>query len=255
MFWNHVAGNGEELCCLGIKPLWADVFGVTYRGLEAQVPASIWSEFLKLALVAAQEQGAGKLMMRLEHKGQWKAIAEALQRLGFVQKLERHEFRSPLCELPSEEGSPLRWMSMQEAGWSEMEIAQKVKECSAGDPEADPSEDPLSYISDWLKDPELTAGPECIKLGFLNGEFAALVVAQVNPKDGWSRLSYLGVHPRFRGQGLGMWVHRHGFAALRAQGGVLYHGGTSAPNERMRRLFQLAGCRPFRVMDEWVKTF
>jgi GNAT superfamily N-acetyltransferase len=255
MFWNHVTASGEEICCLAVMPLWADVFGITYRGLESGAPLSVWTQFLASALIAAREQGAGKLMMRLERKGSAPEIAAELERLGFVRKLERIEYRSPLSELPTEEGTPLTWQHAGEVGLTTQAIAELVLRASEGDPDADPSEDPEKYIVDWLDDPELTCGMHCIRVAQFEGKVAALVVAQINPKDGWSRLSYMGVLPEFRGRGLGKWVHRHGFAELRRQGGVLYHGGTSSPNLKMRRLFETSGAKLYRVMDEWALAF
>jgi ribosomal protein S18 acetylase RimI-like enzyme len=255
MFWNHVTASGEEICCLGVKPLWADVFGMTYRGLESSAPLSVWTQFLESALIAAREQGAGKLMMRLEQKGIAPEIAAELVRLGFVRKLERIEYRLPLNELPDEAGTPLTWQHAGELRLTTQAIAQLVLRASEGDPDADPSEDPEKYIVDWLDDPELNCGMECIRVGHLNGVIAALVVAQINPQDGWSRLSYMGVLPEFRGRGLGKWVHRHGFTELRRQGGVFYHGGTCSPNLAMRRLFETSGAKLYRVMDEWVLNF
>jgi hypothetical protein len=55
---------------------------------------------------------------------------------------------------------------------------------------------------------------------------AALTVVQMNPKSGWSRISYMGIAPKFRGQGLGKWVHRFSFRKMKEEGGKLYHGGT-----------------------------
>jgi ribosomal protein S18 acetylase RimI-like enzyme len=253
MFWNHLDSQGTELCCMGLKPLWADIYGITYRGLDAPVPMVVWKNFLSQALTAAADQKAGKVMMRLEQKGQAPLIAEELERLGFVHKLERVEFKTPLVDLPSEEGTPMTWKSAAELDWSERQVADLLLQVAQGDPEDDLDGDPIKYIQDWVTDPELTCGLECIHVGFVKGAVAALVVPQVNLKDGWSRLAYMGVHPDFRGQGLGRWVHRHGFADLRKQGGINYHGGTSSMNVRMRRTFEASGCLPFRTVDEWEK--
>lgn len=253
MFWNHVDSQGTELCCVGLKPLWADIYGITYRGLEAQVPMEVWRTFLNHALTAAAEQKAGKVMMRLEQKGLAPLIAEELKRLGFVHKLERVEFKTPLENLQGEEGTPLVWKTAAELKWSERQIADLLLQVAVGDPEGDIDGDPIKYIQDWLNDPELTCGLECVHVGFMKDKIAALVVPQVDLKNGWSRLAYMGVHPDFRGISLGRWVHRHGFAALRQQGGTSYHGGTSSMNVLMRRTFEASGCLPYRTLDEWEK--
>jgi len=82
----------------------------------------------------------------------------------------------------------------------------------------------------------------------------ALVCAQVAAESGWSRITYMGPIPAARGQGLGRWVHRRGFAMLKAQGGTLYHGGTAVENHAMCKLFRDHGCTVYRRMTEWVRT-
>jgi len=97
-----------------------------------------------------------------------------------------------------------------------------------------------------MADAVLTHAPECIQVSD-----AGIVVAQVNPRTAWSRITYMGVLPAFRGRGLGRWVHRRGFAMLRGQGGVLYHGGTVETNRPMVRLFEAHACRFHRRLEEW----
>ena len=65
-------------------------------------------------------------------------------------------------------------------------------------------------------------------------------------------ITFMGLLPAFRGRGLGRHVHRRGMALLRAQGGTLYHGGTSASNGAMIRLFEQHGCTVFARMVEYV---
>ena len=90
-----------------------------------------------------------------------------------------------------------------------------------------------------------------MQIGSIDGTFAAFVMAQVAPSDGWSRVTYVGIVPEFRGQGLGKWAHRRGFTVMRAQGGKLYHGGTRSENAPMVRLFEMHGCAEFARMTEW----
>ena len=79
----------------------------------------------------------------------------------------------------------------------------------------------------------------------------AFVCAQVAPSDGWSRITYMGLVESARGRGLGRWVHRRGFAMMRAQGGELYHGGTAAENAGMLRLFVDHGCDEVARLEEF----
>ncbi len=81
-----------------------------------------------------------------------------------------------------------------------------------------------------------------------------MTVVQINPKSGWSRISYMGIVPRFRGKNLGKWVHRYSFRVMKAAGGKQYHGGTVATNKRMISLFELHNCNQFCEMEEWVFT-
>ncbi|MGK5088899.1 GNAT family N-acetyltransferase [Bdellovibrionota bacterium FG-2] len=91
-----------------------------------------------------------------------------------------------------------------------------------------------------------------IKIAHIKHQPAALIIAQIESTTGWSRITYMGIMPEFRGQGLGKWVHRKGFNMMRKQGGTLYHGGTVVSNKGMIRLFQNHGCKEYRRMQEWV---
>jgi len=83
----------------------------------------------------------------------------------------------------------------------------------------------------------------------------AIVVAQIDPKSGWSPITHMGIIRAFRGRKLGKWVHRHGFEMMRDQGGKLYHGGTVSTNTAMIRLFNQHGCKEFRTIQEWIYRF
>jgi hypothetical protein len=172
-----------------------------------------------------------------------------------TKKQNRIEYRLPITSLPDETGSPLLWQNVEEAGWPLLRVGKFLEQVSIRDPDYDPSESALSFMEDWLRDPVLSSGPSCIHIGFLKREPVAPVVAQVNPRTKWSRISYMGLVPKHRGLGLGKWVHRRGFAMMRAQGGELYHGGTHAENFAMRRLFENHGCAFFRDIEEWTFHF
>lgn len=181
--------------------------------------------------------------------------AQRLPELGFSKKQDRIEFTKLLAELPPEAGSPIEWRTASGLGFDDVGVAKLLTQVAEGDPDSEPTDDPLVYIQDWMKDPVLTSGTDCIGVGIFDGEVCALVVAQINPKTKWSRISYMGMAPEFRGRGLGVWVHRHGFEMLRKQGGELYHGGTSAENYSMLKLFERNGCDFYRRMEEWALGF
>ncbi|MEW6686141.1 MAG: GNAT family N-acetyltransferase [Candidatus Edwardsbacteria bacterium] len=173
----------------------------------------------------------------------------ALSQAGFVFRGARIEYKSRVTELPEEQGTPIKWESMDTVGF---EMATRLLwEVSQGQPDADPEEDPAQALKAFLDEPDLNGTPECVHVGFLDGQPAALVIAQVNPSTGWSRITHMGIVPTFRGQGLGKWAHRHGFAMIRAQKGELYHGGCSAENAAMIALFKRHGCKEVVRMHEW----
>ena len=171
---------------------------------------------------------------------------EALLEAGFVELGERIEFKSPMEDLPGDEGSPLLWRDRAAVG-KDLAI-EMLSRTSNGDPHGvEEHERPAEALADMLSDVELSNGPECVQVGYLDGEPVAFVMAQVG-NEGWSRISYMGLVPAARGQGLGTWVHRHGFSMMRSQGGTLYHGGTAATNQPMLRLFESHGCKLYARM-------
>jgi GNAT superfamily N-acetyltransferase len=189
------------------------------------------------ARARARALGATRLDLRIEPSG----LSEALPSLGFTRRHLRAEFRAPLAELPTGAGSPLEWRA---AGIDE--AAEALASVALGDPDFDPSEDARASLVSWLADPVLTHDAECVQVSA-----AGFVMAQVNPATSWSRITYMGLRPEFRGRGLGRWVHRRGFDMMRARGGTLYTGGTVETNRPMMKIFEAHGCRPFRRLEEW----
>jgi hypothetical protein len=90
-----------------------------------------------------------------------------------------------------------------------------------------------------------------LELAHNRNQIAAVSVGQVDRVSGWSRISYIGIVPAFRGRGLGIWVQRHGFDLMRRQQGTLHHGGTSAENHRIIRIFETHECEFYRRLQEW----
>lgn len=180
------------------------------------------------------------------------AFRAAVLEHGFRLLGERVEFKTDVLNLPTEEGTPLTWRNLDEVGLEA--AAAMMAQTAKGDPTGHSERDqPLATMREMLADPMLTDGPDCVHVGYEGDRAVAFVLAQILPKTGWSRISYMGVIPAARGRGLGKWVHRHGFAMIRAQGGTLYHGGTATTNAAMIRLFQLHDCtesdRMFEI--EW----
>lgn len=176
----------------------------------------------------------------------------ALEPLGFARLSERVEYRTPVARLPYDAGSPLRWRAMADKSDGALKAAADLlRRASEGDPDADPDEDALESLRSYLADPLLNGGADCVHIGEVDGRDAAIVVAQVNPSTGWSRITYMGVAPERRGRGFGRWAHRHGFGMLRAQGGTLYVAGTLVDNRPMLALFAEHGCLEHRRVEEF----
>ena len=244
--------SGQEIGAVVLEHLWADVYGIAIRKSEFNVSADLWAKEISIALSMAERLSARQVLFRLITDKNSAKLSQLLQSLGFHRKQDRVEYKKSLEDLPDDTGSPLLWKSAEQLGWTANDIAKILVRIADGDPGHDPSEDPLQFIQDFLADPVLTAGLGCIHIGFIAEEITAMTVVQINPKSGWSRISYMGVMPKFRRSNFGKWVHRYSFTQMKKQGGKLYHGGTAASNKPMIRLFEVHGCNVFCKMEEWV---
>jgi len=196
------------------------------------------------AVAEAGFEGASRMMTRVHDKNFTVDYGEALLQNGFVLQGARVEFKTPLAELPQEDESGLTWRVTEDVA----EAAALLRQVAVGDPGSSDDEDADAFIRAEHSDPETVARME---IGALDGLDAAFLLAEVDPERGWSTLSYFGVTPEVRGRGLGIAAHRHGFTMMRAMGGKLYHGGCSAENQAMIRIFAANGCREFARMREW----
>lgn len=244
--------ENEDLGIVTLEHLWADVFALKMKIHKVEALAQL-NDVIKEALKLAEDLQARLVMYRLI-KGEMTSekMGELLPKLGFAKKSDRIEFKKSVDELPSDDGSPIIWKTAEELNWKPEAVAKTLKQVAEGDPDTDPNEDPLLFIQDFLADPVLTSGLRCIHIGFFENEIAALTVVQINPKTGWSRISYMGIVPKFRMKNLGNWVHRYSFKVMKAESGKLYHGGTTSTNVGMIKLFEKNGCSRFCEMEEWV---
>lgn len=247
--------NGHELGFISIEHLWTDVFALKIKILSFD-GLGFLEKYIHEALSVAKSYKARLLVYRLikEEVGS-QELRRLLPPLGFKRKNERIEYKKSVLDLPDDQGSPFSWKSAKDLNLNSLSISEILKKVSEGDPDTDPNDNPLQFIQDILADSVLTSGLECIHIGFLNEEMAALTVVQRNPKTGWCRISYMGVIPQFRQRNLGNWVHRYSFSVMKREGGVLYHGGTTSTNFRMIRLFENNGCVRFCEMEEWNLSF
>lgn len=248
-----VGETGQEVGAVVLEHLWADVYGIKIKEAEL-INAAQWERAFELALQDARSRSAREVILRITVTEGSSNLGSRLLAMGFQKKHDRAEFRRPVEALPDDSGSPMTWKTAQELSWRDVDIASKLGEIAKGDPDPDAQTAPLTFIQDMLADPVLTSGLDCFHFGFFEGKVAALTVVQMNPKSGWSRISYMGVMPEYRKRGLGKWVHRYSFRQMKAQGGKLYHGGTVCSNQAMIRLFEAHQCERFLEMEEWVYT-
>lgn len=207
---------------------------------------------LRESIEEAKARGGAMMAIRVVEDSAAPPLNRLLSDAGFRLKNTRVEYRAPIAELPDETGSPIRWEPLPDLSETSIACAGDLLERTGeGDPDFGEDDDGAKLIRGYLEDPVLTHDRNCIHVGYLGEEIFGIVIAQVNPQTKWARLTYMGMLPQFRGRGLGRWVHRHGFAMLREQGGGLYHGGTLDNNVAMNALFRRHGCQEYRRMKEW----
>lgn len=249
MKFTYQLGDGRERACLVLEHAQNRQYFLQYFDLlplEAPLDFSVWKGLILAAFVEAQKLGATVIDIRITEDGTYQSQIELITELGFSFVAERVEYRRDLKDLPDDAGTPLLW-----ANADEELAAQILATAQTGDPASNPDEVALEFLRSELNDRVLTHAPECVQVATYQNQPCAIVIAQINPQTKWSRIAYMGLVPRFRGQGLGKWVHRHGFTMLKQQGGQLYHGGTHRDNQLMQALFQKHQCDKFRTMQEW----
>jgi GNAT superfamily N-acetyltransferase len=208
-------------------------------------------ELIPESISIARNFNVEKIETRINQDSIFEEYRELLKNSGFVFTGLRIEYRTPVGYLPSEQGSPLKWIEVDEEIFPE--AAEVLERCRIGDPDWDEDDnDSQQFIISLLGEKGLNNSLDCIHLGLYQGEYIALVFSQVAPATGWSRITYMGLIPPFRGKGLGKWVHRHGFQMIREQQGVTYQGGCSSGNIPMISLFKDHNCKEFCRYEQWV---
>jgi ribosomal protein S18 acetylase RimI-like enzyme len=196
----------------------------------------------------ARAHGVSRLKTRQDVRQLTPALRAALAAAGFEAFNRRVEYKQPVETLPAEgPDSPFSWVP--HTALSLEAVGDVIDRAGAG-PEWEEGDSGLSLARAWLSEGGMSSGPEALQVGFIGGRAAAFVAAQVEAGTGWATLTFLGLLPELRGRGLGGFVHRRGFDLLRAQGGAVYHGGTSASNAAMRALFERHGCRLYLELEE-----
>jgi ribosomal protein S18 acetylase RimI-like enzyme len=231
--------------CIRLQEGWHAAGNVIIRSAEAD--AEIFERLMRSAL-----EGKKNFSCRIISGPTEEGRIGVLRKLGFFPGEQRQEFRADVAELPLGEGGPFAWAPLPDLSEDSLDRAGDIlQQCGMGDPDFSPEDNGRELVRVYLKERGLSSVPQCIQIGTYEGKSAALVVAQVQASNGWSRITYMGMLPEFRGRGWGKWVHRQGFTMLKHQGGKLYHGGTLAKNHAMISLFKKHGCKPYREMQEW----
>lgn len=224
---------------------------------------SLWEQLLS-EIIETSDRGSEKNPVRFLARTHASdplltSKTRALAQVGFAPTHRRIEYTFPLNDLlgdqDQEEKSPISWESLQDTSEPNLRLASKLmQECAHGDPDFSESDDALMCIRGYLCEPGLSNTSQCIQVGTYHGSPAAVVIAQVQADSGWSRITYMGLVPAFRRQGLGKWVHRHGVQMMKEQGGQTYHGGTLIQNRPMVRLFERLSGGSKELVQEWERT-
>lgn len=249
--------SGKILASIRVFPIQSDCFAMTRLEFKQESSefntGSIAKDLIFNALKKVKKKGAKRVHLRLIKNEVFSRLYDALSAIGFKILHERIEFKIDVSDLPTDEGSPFVWKQMNSSDkWTIEKIAPLLEKAGSGDPDWDPEDNPLELLKSYLSDPELNGDNECVQVGLLEKKPAAVIVAQVNPSTGWSRITYMGILPPFRGKGLGKWVHRHGFEMMKQQKGKSYIGGTVISNKRMVALFKAHRCKEFQRLVELV---
>ncbi len=256
-FNNHflsLHSDGSFSAALQIFPLGALQFGISLSSRTSQDPQTHVTDILALLKEACERLvtlKATRAGFRLTETPWLLPVVAGLPALGFHFSHVRLEFRAQVADLPDDADSPFHWKAVRTGGPFDLEFAGNLlDQAASGDPDWDAEDRGLPFLHSYLNEKEFSSNLDCIHIGSVDGEPAAIAIAQVNP-SGWSRLTYMGLIPKFRGRGLGRWVHRHGFAMMKAQEGIDYFGGTVQGNTPMVALFLKHACEPYRTLQQW----
>jgi GNAT superfamily N-acetyltransferase len=243
--------DGSIKSAVSLSPLGEDfyllspLFFANKQTNNKKASLALLSEIME----TAKRAGLSNISGRVELDDLFPGYEARLTELGFKNVGQRIEFKSPVELLPGETGSPLDWTNMSTV--SQEHVVSLLGLIARSAPDWEAEDDPAQALIDFFSSPHLSSGPDCVHIGKVGSREAALVIAQVDKRNGWSRLTYMGLIPEYQGKGLGAWVHRHGFHMLKDQGGQLYHGGCLMANKAMRKLFERHGCRECRRLSEW----
>lgn len=248
LYNNKIVGSA---CLLQFQPGSFGIGNLVIRSEEEY--KDIFKTLLLRLVDEAKKLNGTKLEYRLVEGPMKEEELSQLENANFQRKYHRTEFKKNVADLPGDEGTPLNWSPLVDLSEESLKsFAKLMARAAQGDPDFHPDDDAFECINGYLSENELNHGEECFQVGKYYGKDVAIIIAQVNPKSGWSRITYMGLLPEFRRKGLGKWLHRHGFQMIKEQEGTQYHGGTLSCNKPMMRLFERHGCEKLRTMQGWV---
>lgn len=226
-----------------------EAFLTPWRGREGSGSRDSIGRLLVEARTRAHELEIRDLGTRV-HDAQMTPDYEAgLLDAGFRLTTRRIEYKTPLAEMSAEDRSDFVWKTMAETG--EDLVLNLLRDTSIGSPDAVDTSVGSAAIENLLDGKYGELDPRAVQIGYLRDEAVAILFCLATPEDGWSTITFIGILPSHRKRGLGVQVHRHGIATLRALGGTTYHDGTSETNEAMLHLFAKHGCLEYARMGEW----
>ncbi len=226
-----------------------EAFVTQWRGREGGGTRRAIADLILEARARSDELAIRDLSTRVYDSRMTPDYRSALLDAGLQLTSRRVEYKTPLAQMGAADSSDLVWRTMAESG--EELVLRLLRDTSIGTPDGVDTSAGSAAIENLLNGKYAELDPRTVQIGYLKDEAVAILFCLATPEDGWSTITYIGILPSHRKRGLGLQVHRHGIATLRALGGIIYHDGTSESNEAMIRLFSKQGCVEFARMEEW----
>jgi RimJ/RimL family protein N-acetyltransferase len=145
-----------------------------------------------------------------------------------------------------ETASPFTWRTLNDMGAEE--FLEWLIRVSEGDPFEEEPRDYKREYRELLEHAGKRLDRTLWRVALLDGVPVGLILPLSfggDPERG--TLSYVGVLPEFRGQGIGGRLHLAGLALLASAGVQRYVGSTDVRNEAMARVFARNGCATTRT--------
>ncbi|MCJ8344453.1 hypothetical protein MJH12_02850 [bacterium] len=176
-------------------------------------------------------------------------LQRTLDQSNFKLDHSRLEFQKDLSEDLVIDSSKIEFKSYMDWGLSLEEVAELMTESAQGDPDFSDDDDALDCLKSYLSSLDLYSKDDCIQVGKIDSQLACILVPQ--SENLWGTLSYMGLKPKFRNQGLGQIIHLYGLTCLYKQGARDYNGGTLDNNFAMQKVFQKNDCKLRRKLQVW----